>query len=239
VATRLGDGDRRRPPARTAIAPAPLDGVRVHLVDRPGAAQTELIVGHVGVPRAHPDFLALAVLNSILGGKFTSRINLNLRERHGYTYGATSRFDGRQEAGPFSVNAAVATPAAGAAAAEVVAELARIRDQPVSPAELADSRNYLVGVFPYTLQTVSGLARLLGRLVVYGLPDDYWERYPEAVQAVSRERVQEVAQRHLRPDALAIVAVGPAGDLAPQFERWAPVEVHPPAGQAPATGAPR
>lgn len=227
VEAQLGGADDRPRPARPVLDVAPLDGVRVHLVDRPGAAQTELLLGHAGVPRSHRDYLALAVMNSILGGKFTSRINLNLRERHGVTYGAASRFDGRQGPGPFTVTAAVANPAVGTAAAEVVAELARMRDEPVAPAELEDSRNYLIGSFPYTLQTVSGLAQRLATLLVCGLPDDYYQRYPEAIGEVDAERVQAVARRHLHPDRLAVVAVGPAAELAPQFASWEAVEIHP------------
>ncbi len=215
-----------RPADGPAIAPPPLPGVVVHVVDRPGAAQTELLIGHVGVPRSHPDFLALAVLNSILGGKFTSRINLNLRERHGYTYGASSAFDGRQGPGPFSVGTAVANAAVGHAAAEVLAEMARIRDEPVGADELEDSRNYLLGTFPFTLQTISGVGRRLANLAVYGLPADYYERYPEAVAAVDGARVAEVARRHLHPESVAVVAVGPAAELVPQFAGWESIEVH-------------
>lgn len=227
-----GAGDGRRPPAAPAIRPVPLAGVEVHVVDRPGAAQTQLVVGHAGPPRSHPDFLALQVLNAILGGKFTSRINLSLRERHGYTYGATSRFDGRLGPGPFTVNTAVANPVAGAAVGEVLAELARIRDEPVGAAELDDSRNYLIGVFPYTLQSVAGLAQRLETLAVYGLPADHYDRFPQAVREVDAERLTAVARRHLHPDALAVVAVGPAAELAPQFERLGPVRVWKAEGEA-------
>jgi zinc protease len=229
---RLGPGDGRRPPAGPEIRPAALGGVEVHLVDRPGAAQTQLVIGHAGPPRRHPDFVALQVLNAILGGKFTSRINLNLRERHGYTYGATSRFDGRLGPGPFTVGAAVANPVAGAAAGEVLAEMARIRDQPVPETELDDSRNYLIGVFPYTLQSVAGLSQRLESLAVYGLPADYYDRFPQAVREVDAERVLAVARRHLHPDALAVVAVGPAAELAPQFERLGTVRVWKAEGEA-------
>ena len=133
------------------------------------------------------------MLNTLLGGKFTSRINLNLRERHGYTYGATTRFSARQGPGPFIVAAAVETAAAGAAAREVLHELRRIRETPVEPEELAETHGYLVGVFPYSLQTIGDVTRRLETLTVYGLPDDYYERYLERIAAVTREEIQEAA----------------------------------------------
>ena len=226
IEARLGGGDERLPPPPAPeIQPVARDGVEIHLVDRPGAAQTELVVGHAGVPRPHPDFLALQVMNSILGGKFTSRINLSLRERHGFTYGAQSQFSRRLGPGPFQVSAAVGSPVAGAAAAEVLAELARIRQEPVAADELADTHSYLIGVFPYSLQTVSGLAHRLDGLAVFGLAPDYYDRFPEAVRAVDAERVLEVARRHLHPEGLVVVAVGPAAELAPQFAALGRVEV--------------
>jgi zinc protease len=227
-----------RPPPPPAVDPLPRQGVEVHLVDRPGAPQTQLLLGHAGVPRRHPDWLPLAVANAILGGKFTSRINLSLRERHGYTYGASSRFEGRLGPGPFTVGAAVANAVAGAAAAEIVVELERIGREPVTPAELEDSKSYLVGVFPYTLQSVAGLAHRLETLAVYGLPDDHYERFPDEVAAVDRERALAAARRHFHPDGLVVVAVGPATELASQFERLGPVWVWAAAGEPAAAVTP-
>jgi zinc protease len=203
---------------RPRIEPPPLPGLRIHVVDRPGAAQTELRLGHAGVPFAHPDFTVLSFLNTVLGGKFTSRINLNLRERHGYTYGATSRFSGRLGPGPFVVSAAVATEASGNAAREVLSELRRIQDEPVETAEMDETRSYMLGVFPYTVQGLGDVARRLADLAVYGLPDDHYDRYLRTVASLSRADVQAAARRHLHPDRLAIVAVGPAEVLRPQFE---------------------
>src|SRR5947208_3016555 len=128
----LGGEPRRPSPPPPAIRPAPLPGIAVHVVDRPGAAQTELRLGHVGISRQDPDYTPLMVMNTLLGGKFTSRINLNLRERHGFTYGASSRFVGRLGPGPFLVGAAVATESTGAAVREVLGELSRIREEKVA-----------------------------------------------------------------------------------------------------------
>lgn len=215
------------PPAAPEIVPVPLGGVEVHIVDRPGGAQTELRIGHAGVPRTNPDYIPLIVLNTILGGKFTSRINLNLRERHGYTYGASSRFAPRLGPGPFMVDAAVATESTGAAAAETLAEIRRIRDEPVAPQELEETVSYVSGVFPYTFQTTSDLARRLETLAVYGLPNDYFERYLARLPTITREEIQTVAQRHLHPDRIAVVAVGPAEALLPQLEPLGEVTVTP------------
>jgi zinc protease len=211
--------------ASPPIEPAPLPGPRVVIVDRADAAQTELRIGHAGVPRNHPDFTALSFLNTVLGGKFTSRINLNLRERHGLTYSASSRFFGRLGPGPFVVSAAVATESTGTAAREVLAELRRIQDEPVGDDEMDESRSYKLGVFPQTVQTIADLTRRLADLAVYGLADDYYDRYLESVAALGRNELQEVARRHLHPGHAAIVAVGPAAQLLPQLEPLGEVEV--------------
>jgi zinc protease len=218
------------PPALPAIPPpiqpAPLEGISVHIVDRPGAAQTELRLGHAGVPRTHPEWFPLNVLNMVLGGKFTSRINLNLRERHSYTYGANSRFSGRLGPGPFVVDTAVATESAGAATREVLGELRRIREEPVEPSELEETLSYMIGVYPYTLQTVGDVAKRLEILSVYGLPDDHYDTYLERLAAVTREDLLKGAREHLHPDRIAVVAVGPADVLVPQLEGIGEVTVH-------------
>jgi zinc protease len=226
---RAGDAGDAPPPPE--IRPVPLPGISVHVVDRPAAAQTELRIGHPGVSRKHPDYIVLSVLNTLLGGKFTSRINLNLRERHGYTYGASSRFVPRLGPGPFLVAAAVATESAGAAAREVLHELRRIRESLVEPAELDETRSYMVGVFPYTVQTIGDLAKRLETLAVFELPDEYYDRYLERIAGVTREEILEAARRHLDPERTAVVAVGPAEVLEPQLEGLGPVSVWSPEGE--------
>jgi zinc protease len=214
----LGDLPGGSPEPRPDFEPPAIEGVRGEIVDRSHAAQTELRVGHAGVPRSHPDYLPLSVLNAILGGKFTSRINLNLRERHGYTYGAHSSFAGRRGPGPFLVRTAVATEVAGAAVREVLGELSRIGEETVTAEELDDAKSYLVGTFPYTLQTVSGLLDRLETLALHELPGDYYDRLPEALQAVTAQDVLRVARAHLRPRDLVVVAVGPEDELRRQLD---------------------
>lgn len=211
--------------SRTPDVP-PADGVtdrplRVVVVDRPGAEQTELRIGHLGVPRRHPDRVGLGVLNALLGGKFTSRINLNLRERHGFTYGASSRFVDRKARGPFVVSTAVSTAATGRAAAEVLGELRRIRAEAVPAAELDETRNYLLGVFPYSLQTIEGLSARLDEIALYGLPLDTPARYLTEVAAIRPEDLSRLAQAHLRPEEALVVAVGPAAELMDQLREIA------------------
>jgi zinc protease len=218
-------------PVEPAAAPPPVlpthrDGVTVAIVDRPRAAQTELRIGHPGPPRQHPDRVPLTVLNALLGGKFISRINLNLRERHGYTYGAHSSFAGRLGPGPFQVSTAVANEVAGAAVREVLHEIRRLQEEPVPADELADTLRYLEGVFPYTLQTVESVAQRLAQLALFALPDDWFDRYPQLLRAVTADDVQRVARQHLRPEHAAVVAVGPAAELEPQLATLGPVSVH-------------
>jgi zinc protease len=216
------------PPALPALDHGVASDGEVHVVDLPHAAQAELRIGHLGVPRNHPERPTLLLLNSILGGKFTSRINLNLRERHGFTYGASSRFLDRIGPGPFLVSAAVDTGVAGRAVAEVQSELRRMQDEAPEPAELEDSRSYLLGVFPYTLQTLDGLLSRLEELAVYDLPDDYFATFPDRLREVTTGGILEAARRYLAPERLVIAVAGPAADLVPQLEPFGPVHVHPP-----------
>ena len=181
---------------------------RTHVVPKPDAQQSELRVGHVGVPRSHPDYFPLVVMNAILGGLFNSRVNLNLREVHGYTYGASSGFDWRVQAGPFVVASAVQQEHTAAAAREVLHELARIRDEPVSAEELSLATSYLDGVFPIRYETTSAIASALAGLVLYGLPDDYFDAYRGKIRAVTVEDVQRVAREQLQLERLQLLVAG-------------------------------
>lgn len=217
-------------PAAPKIEPSPIDGIRLCLVDRPDAPQTELRLGHAGVSRTHPEFVGLQVLNTLLGGKFTSRINLNLRERRGITYGASSSFSQRLGPGPFVVGASVATDAAAEAAREILTELRRLQDEPVDNEELEDTKSYLLGVFPYTLQRIEGLSSRLTELALYDLPTDYFDRYPERIQSVTAPHLQWLAQQHLHPEQIVVVAVGPRAELEEQLAALGPLEIEPQAG---------
>jgi zinc protease len=147
-------------------------------------------------------------MNAILGGLFNSRVNMNLRERHGYTYGAHSGFDWRAAAGPFVVSSAVQSNVTDKAVVEVLREVERIRDEAVADDELSLATSYLDGVFPIRYETTSAIAGALVNLVIFGLPDDYFDGYRERVRAVTAADVQRVAREHLRPDELQVVVVG-------------------------------
>ena len=217
------------PPAPEVVPPR-RPRPRVRIVDLPHAAQTELRIGHVGIARRHPDRARFGLLNALLGGKFTSRLNLNLRERHGYTYGVTSRLADRRSAGPFVVSAAVANESVGAAARETVDELRRLREERVTESELAESRDYLIGVFPFTLQRAAGIAARLADLAAFDLPSDHFDSTLREIAATSAEDLLEVARRHLRPDDLALTAAGPAAQIAPQLQGLGELEVVDPDG---------
>ena len=184
------------------------DAARVVLVDRPGSPQSEIRVGHVGLPRRIPDFHAVSILNTIFGGLFSSRLNRLLREQRGYAYGAHSSFDLRRDAGPFAVRTAVETDVTVPAVRDILGELRAIREAPVTVEELTMARDYLVGVFPLRFETAAQVASAIGGLIVFDLPDDELDRYRPAIADVSADDVLAAARNHIRPDEAAIVVVG-------------------------------
>lgn len=213
VASALGHWAPGAEPPRPVVTPRPIQDSRIYVVDRPQAVQSEIRIGHLGVPRSCEDYFALSVMNAIFGGVFNSRINLNLRERHGYTYGARSQFAFRRQAGPFVVAAPVRNEVTRESVAEMVSELRRIRTGDLDDRELDDTKNYLMGVFPATVQTASDIASRLVDMELYGLPDDYFDRYRENIAAVTKDEITRVAEKYLDPDRLLIVIVGSAKDI--------------------------
>ena len=209
VAPLFGSWERAEAPA-AAAAPAPAAPVArtIYLVDKPGAAQSVIRIGHVGVPRDNPDYYVLEVFNTILGGSFTSRLNQNLRETHGYTYGASSSFAMRRLAGPFTAGASVQSAKTDSALIEFMRELRRIRDEAVPQAELDKAKAYLALGFPGSFETTGGTAAQFRDLLMYGLPLSYYATYVRRINAVTAADVQRVARRYLDPDRLAIVVVG-------------------------------
>jgi zinc protease len=191
-------------------AAARTKGRRVHIVHKADAPQSELRVGHVGLPRKHPDFFPTMVMNAVLGGLFGSRINLNLREVHGYTYGASSYYDWRRGPGPFVVSTAVQSEVTAPALTEILLEVDRIRSEKISAEELSLARDYLEGVFPIRYETTAAIAAALATLVVHDLPPDYYDTYRQNVHEVSAESVLEAATSHLHPAELQTVVVGDA-----------------------------
>jgi zinc protease len=192
-------------------------GTRVVLVDKPGAPQSEIRIGHLGVARKTPDFHAISVLNAILGGTFNSRLNTILREEKGYTYGIGSSFDMRGHAGPFVVRTAVETAVTLPSITEILKIVREFGRSDVGADELAIARDYLVGVFPLRFETAGQVASALGGLVALGLPDDELDRYRPGVAAVSAADIRAAANRHIRPDELVVVVVGDAAKIEPEL----------------------
>ena len=198
-------GSAQKPQLTTA---ARIKGRHVHIVHKPEAPQSELRVGHVGLPRRHPDFFPTMVMNAVLGGLFGSRINLNLREVHGYTYGASSYYDWRRGAGPFVVSTAVESEVTSPALTEILLEIDRIRSDRISDEELFLARDYLEGVFPIRYETTTAIASALATLVIHDLPPDYYDTYRKNINSVSADAVLEAAISHLHPSELQTVIVG-------------------------------
>jgi predicted Zn-dependent peptidase len=199
--------------------PPPAKGEgRVLLVDRPGATQSMVAVTLVGVPRKSPDYDALSVMNTLLGGQFSSRLNLNLREKHAYTYGARSGFDMRHAAGPFTAGGAIDKPATGPAIKEILAEIERIRTTKVGEDELSDAKANLVRQLPARFETAGETASTLQVLSVYGLPLDEFATRPARIAKVTADDVQRVAQKYLRPEHLRVIVVGEAATVEKDLE---------------------
>lgn len=192
--------------AAVANAPQPAQG-EIVIVDMPGAAQSQIRLGWVGVPRASPDYYTLQVLNTVLGGSFTSRLNQNLREEHGYSYGASSRFDMRLAAGPFLAGAGVQTDKTAESLREFFNELQAIRT-PVGAEELTKAINYVALGFPGEFEAIGDLTAQLEQLAVYDLPERYFAEYVTHIQAVTAAAVQKAATTYIQPDRFVVVVVG-------------------------------
>ena len=199
----------------TAVSDTPARTTRaVHIVRKEDAPQSEIRVGHVGLARSHPDYFPALILNGLLGGLFSSRINLNLREVHAYTYGAHSSFDWRRAAGPFVVSTAVKSDVTADAAKEILLEISRIRADAVSDDELTLATSYLDGVFPIRYETTDSIARALAALTIYDLPNDYFDNYRANIRRVTAMDVLHAADKYLHPEQLQLVVVGDASVIA-------------------------
>jgi zinc protease len=226
--THFGDwGGEPDPPPEFDVA-ARVAETTVFIVDRPGSVQSEIRLGHVGVDRHHPDYFPLLVMNTMLGGAFTSRLNMNLREKHGFTYGARSAFALRRRPGPFSVEVAVATDVTARAIEEALREINGLRDDGPRDDELDNARDYLRGVLPLRLQTTAALASRIAELVVFDLPIDYFASYRDRIGRVTAEDVHRVAREAIHPDRLAVVVVGDADQVAEPLRTLGlgPIEIH-------------
>jgi zinc protease len=180
---------------------------QITIVDMPGAEQSQIRIGWVGVPRSTPDYFTIEVLNTILGGSFTSRLNQNLREEHQYSYGASSRFDMRLSAGAFQAGAGVQTDKTSESLREFFNELNGILE-PVGVDELTKAKNYVALSFPSEFETSGDLSSKMEEMVVYGLSDRYFGQYVDNIQAVTSAAVQKAAATYIQPKRFAVVVVG-------------------------------
>ena len=208
-----GTSGDRTPDAATPPDPPPVRD-RMVFVPREGAVQSEIRLGHAGPPRRAPDYHAACVLNMVLGGQFVSRVNLNLRETKGCTYGARTSFDWRVGSGPFRLQAGVQTSATADAVREAAREIAEIRGpRPPSARELETAKAALTRGFPRSFETAARIARAGVQLALHDLPDDDYTQFVPRIQAVGGDDVLQAAARCLRPDDLTAVVVGSRPDV--------------------------
>jgi zinc protease len=191
----------------------------VILVDMPGAPQTVIFAAGIGVPRSSPDFAPLNVVNTMLGGLFSSRINMNLREQHGYTYGASSRFLFVRGSGPFFAGASVRADVTGPAVHELFSELDRIRTSPLTPDELKMSKDFLMRSLPGGFETAEETTGKMSDIFTYQLPFDYYRTYPAKVDAVTSEQAASVALKYIHPENMILIAVGDKAKIQPDIEK--------------------
>lgn len=212
---------------RPAVPAAPAQGRRIVIVNKSAAPQTQLRVQSTAPARSTPDYAVLRVLNHMLGGTFSSRINMNLREEHGYTYGANSQFTFRKGPGPFTVASGVRTDVTAPAVGEIFKEIGKIREAQVGDDELTRAKDALMLSLPAGFATNEATIANYSSVFIYGLGDEYFSTYPEQIRVVTAEQVLDAAKKYIVPDRLAIVAVGDAAQIEPELRKLnlGPVEV--------------
>ncbi len=212
-------------------ATKPASGRKIFLVDRPGSVQTDVEIGNIALSRLDPDYVPMVVMDRIVGGGAAARLFMNLREVHGYTYGAYSQLVARRYAGPWIAQGSMRTDATGGAMTEFMNEINRIRDAAVPEKELEETKRSIVAGFALTLERPTELLDYAIALKVYNLPADYWDSYPAKIMAITAEQVQRVARKYIVPDDLQIVAVGDAVKLKPVLDKYGTVQVFDTNGQ--------
>jgi zinc protease len=213
-------------PAEPFPAPPEPGSRTITLIDKPDAPQSEIRIGYPALARSSPDYFAVLLMNRILGGQFSSRINLNLRERHGYTYGARSSFMFFRQPGPFMASGAFVTEHTADSVRELLAEITRLHDEGISEEELEFSRKGLSGSFALNFETSEQIAGSLQISALYGLPDDYYRTYLEKLGEVTGEDIRRVARRYLDADRMTIVVVGDAARVRGGLEQLGIGEVY-------------
>jgi zinc protease len=192
---------------------------KIVIVDRPGAQQTMVRLLQLGVSRATPDYPALEVMNSELGGLFSSRINLNLREEHGYTYGASSVFVYRRTLGYFLTGGGIRTDATAPAVTEMLKEIHRMIDTPIKPDELSLAKDSQSRSLPGMFEASNAAAAAISEISLYDLPRDYFEKLPDRLNAVTAQDAEAVAKKYLHPDQMILVCVGDRAKIEPELKK--------------------
>lgn len=198
---------------------------KVYIIEKKGAVQSSLKAGHLGIKRSNPDFIPVFVMNTLLGGYFTSRINKNLREVNGYTYGSRSYFSAYRYSGDFSVNTEVKNDITSNTIKEILKELNDIRDNCIDDSELQNVKNYISGNFPMQLETPNAIASKAINLKLHGLGDDYYNTYIKRVNELTKEDIQNAATKYLHPDKLVISIAGNVKEIINDVKQFGEVEV--------------
>jgi zinc protease len=217
-------------------APVATAARQIFLVDRPGSVQATVALGNIAIDRRSPDYLAMTVMNHVIGGGAAGRLFLNLREEKGYTYGVYSNFTALRYPGPWQAGGNMRTEATAGALVEFFNEIRRIREEQVPAAELAASKRAIAARFALSLEQPAAILGLAIARKQYDLSADYWDNYPARIMAVSADEVQRVARKYLDPDAMQLVAVGDASKLKSVLEQYGAVEVYDEAGRPVRTG---
>lgn len=200
------------PPAGTQVSS------RVVIVDKPGTPQTRLLVGQLALTRNDPDYDRLSLLNTVMGGGFTSRINQNLREQHGYTYGTYSSLTENRGLGRIEAAGGVRTDVTGPAISEILKEVQGMKDRPVTDEELTRAKGARIQALPGRFETSGAVGDEMAGLFTFELPDDYFQSLPSRLGAVTAQDLAAAAQKYLTPERLLIVAVGDRAKIQPQIE---------------------
>jgi len=218
---------------RSEFPSPPKRSVRsAYLIDRPGSAQSNIVIANAGITRTSPDYFPMLLMHTVFGATASSRLFMNLREEKGYTYGAYSNLDARRTAGTFRSSAEVRTPVTGDSLKEFFYELNRIRSEPVTQKEITDAKSYLSGVFPIRLETQEGVIDQLVQMKMLGLGDDYLHEYRNRVHAVSTDEIQRVARKYVQPDNAAIIIVGDGAQVLEQLKPYTDaIEIYNTAGK--------
>lgn len=205
-------------------SPTPVAEKRIFLIDRPGSVQTDILIGNIAIDRRSPDYLPMRLMNYILGGGASGRLFANLREEKGYTYDAHSLVTAAEYAGPWEATSQVRTPVTEGALNEFLKEFRRLRDEPVSSAELDDAKRAIVASFALSLEQPAQILGYATTRKLYGFPDDYWDTYPAKLNAVTAADIMRVAKKYIDLDTLQIVAVGDAAQIRPVLEKFGHIE---------------